>query len=79
MGPLQNGWPVLVTASFGKLNSNWRIELLYCSSNCRRAQTIHSSNVRGLFVTRYDTIVSTCSLTCPEYLRFVSRKLGSER
>lgn len=27
-GPLQNGCPVLVTASFGKLNNNCRMSLL---------------------------------------------------
>jgi hypothetical protein len=64
---------VLVTASFGSEKSSWRMALLYLSSNWRRAQTMHSSNDSGLFVTRYDTICSTCSFCWPEYLSVLSR------
>lgn len=79
LGPLQKGCPVFVTASLGKLYSNCRIELLYLSSNCNRAQTMHSSNEIGLFVTRYETICSTCSVCWPECLRVLSKKLGSDK
>lgn len=52
LGPLQKGCPVLVSPSLGKLNRSCLISLPYFSSNCKRAQIIHSSNVRGLLVTR---------------------------
>jgi hypothetical protein len=72
-GPLQKGWPVLVTASLGKLNKSCLISLAYFSSNCKRAQAMHSSNVSGLLVTKKDRICSTCSFCWPEYLSVLSK------
>jgi len=73
LGPLQNGWPVVVVASFGRLNKSCWIALLYLSSKSNLAQTMHASNVNGFWVTRDARICSACSACCPEYLMLFSR------
>ena len=65
-----------LTESLGKLNSSCRIELLKYSSNLSRAQTIHSSNDRGLSVTKNVEIESRISFCDPPDLKIESIKFG---
>lgn len=62
LGPDQKGVPEDVTESLGKLYSSCTIELLNNSSNLRRPQTIHSSNVSGLDVTKNAWILVSVSM-----------------